>query len=165
MIDVAGRLLVAMPALTDPNFTRSVIHVIEHDDATGTVGVVINRPSRMEVAEHLPGVAEAVVPPSVVFIGGPVEREIALTMVREGDVVALAPEPAADRPCRVFSGYSGWGAGQLAAEIAEGAWHVAEGAPDDVFTMRPERLWSDLWRRQSGPLRMLATFPIDPRYN
>lgn len=165
MIDVTGMLLIAMPALMDPNFTRTVIHVLEHDEATGTVGVVINRPSWLQVAEHLPGVAEAVVPPPVVFIGGPVEREIALTVVREEDTVTLAPEPVADHPCRVFSGYSGWGVGQLAAEIAEGAWHVAEGGPDDVFTPHPERLWSEVWRRQHGALRMLATYPVDPRDN
>lgn len=165
MMDVTGRLLVAMPALTDPNFTRSVIHVLEHDEESGTVGVVINRPSWLQVSEHLPDISDVVVPPPVVFIGGPVEREIALTVVREGDDVALVPEPATDRPCRVFSGYSGWGAGQLAAEIAEGAWHVAEGGADDVFTPHPERLWSDVWRRQSGALRMLATYPVDPRNN
>ena len=91
MMDVTGRLLVAMPALTDPNFTRSVIHVLEHDEESGTVGVVINRPSWLQVAEHLPDISDVVVPPPVVFIGGPVEREIALTVVREGDDVALVP--------------------------------------------------------------------------
>ena len=165
-MDLTGRLLVALPTLIDPNFHRSVVHVLEHDDSSGALGVIVNRPSWLEVSEHLPDLSEAVVPPAVVFIGGPVQREIALTLVRNqhGSPI-LIEEPETTRPCRVFSGYAGWGVGQLEAEIAEGSWYVAEAEPDDVFHPNPETLWSDVWRRQSGRLRMLATFPADLRAN
>lgn len=163
---LTGRLLVALPTLRDPNFRRTVVHILDHDDTTGTVGVIVNRPSWLEVAEHLPDVASSVVPPGVVFIGGPVQREIALTVVRDetrGPTLIEAPEST--QPCRVFSGYSGWEAGQLAGEIAEGSWYVTDSLPDDVFSEHPETLWSDVWRRQSGPLKMLATYPSDLRAN
>ena len=165
-MELAGKLLVALPTLTDPNFHRSVVHILEHDDVEGTVGVIINRPSWLQVAEHLPEVADVVVPPGVVFIGGPVQREIALTVIRDevlGPTLIEAPESSL--PCRVFSGYSGWGAGQLAGEIAEGSWHVTDSDLDDVFCEQPQALWSDIWKRQSGPLRMLATVPADLRAN
>lgn len=161
-MELSRRLLVALPALTDPNFHRSVVYLLEHDAGTGALGVIVNRPSWLEVSEHLPEVADAVVPPRVVFIGGPVQREIALTLVRDDDgapILIEAPDPS--RPCRVFSGYAGWGVGQLEEEIAEGSWHVADSEPGDVFSAQPETLWSDVWRRQNGRLRMLATFPAD----
>lgn len=165
-MDLTGRLLVALPTLTDPNFHRTVVYVLEHEPVSGALGVIVNRPSWMEVSEHLPELSDVVVPPAVVFIGGPVQREIALTVVRDdGGGPVLIEEPDASRPCRVFSGYAGWGVGQLEGEIAEGSWHVAEPEPDDVFCPHPETLWSDVWSRQSGRLRMLATFPADLRAN
>lgn len=165
-MDLTGLVLVALPALMDPNFHRTVVHVLEHDETSGALGVVINRPSWLEVSAHLPELSETVVPPAVVFIGGPVQREIALTMVRdeEGNPT-LIEEPDTTRPCRVFSGYAGWGSGQLEAEIAEGSWYVAQPMADDVFCEHPETLWSDVWRRQTGRVRMLATFPADIRAN
>lgn len=165
-MELTGRSLVALPTLTDPNFNRSVVHILEHGAATGALGVIVNRPSWLEVSEHLPELAGAVVPPGVVFIGGPVQREVALTIVRDDNgAPRLIEEPDTSLPCRVFSGYAGWGIGQLEGEIAEGSWHVADPEADDVFSEHPETLWSDIWRRQVGPLRMLATFPVDLRAN
>ncbi|MGD2061763.1 MAG: YqgE/AlgH family protein [Acidimicrobiia bacterium] len=165
-MDLTGRLLVALPTLTDPNFHRSVVHVLEHGAVTGAVGVIVNRPSWLEVSEYLPELAGSVVHPGVVFIGGPVQREVALTIVRDDNgAPVLIDEPDTSLPCRVFSGYAGWGIGQLEGEIAEGSWHVADPEPDDVFCEHPATLWSDVWRRQVGPLRMLATFPADLRAN
>lgn len=165
-MDLKGRLLVALPALADPNFHRSVVHVLDHDTTSGAVGVIINRPSWLEVPEHLPDLAAVVVPPEVVFIGGPVQREIALTVVKgEDGTPTLIEEPDTSLPCRVFSGYAGWGVGQLEAEIAEGSWYVADAEPGDVFCERPDTLWSEVWRRQRGRVRMLATFPADLRAN
>lgn len=165
-MDLTGRLLVALPTLIDPNFHRSVVHVLEHDPAAGALGIIVNRPSWLEVSEHLPDLADAVIPPAVVFIGGPVQREVALTVVRDDrGFPTLIEEPETTQPCRVFSGYAGWGIGQLEGEISEGSWHVADSEPDDVFRTHPESLWSDVWRRQSGRLQMLATFPADLRAN
>ncbi len=166
MRDLEGRLLVAMPSLADPNFTRTVIQVLTHEPDSGTIGVIVNRPSTLEVSDHLPLLAEVVVDPPVVFIGGPVQREIALTVVRdEFGRPALLEGPETTRACRVFSGYSGWEPGQLASEIAEGAWHVTDPWSDDIFTDHPEKLWADVWKRQEGTLRLLATFPTDLRAN
>jgi putative transcriptional regulator len=69
------------------------------------------------------------------------------------------------RALRIFAGYSGWGAGQLESELSQGAWVVVESMPGDAFTRRPERLWSDVLRRQPGEARFLATAPSDPSLN
>src|ERR1700757_5092899 len=77
----AHRLLVASPSLTDPEFFRTVVFVIEHDD-TGTVGVVINRPSHTPVGQILPDWQDVMSEPAVVFNGGPVQRDGALGLGR-----------------------------------------------------------------------------------
>lgn len=172
-----GTLLVASPLLADPNFDRTVVFVLQHD-GDGAVGVVLNRPSGEPVETHLPEWARRLEDPPVVFVGGPVDRAVAIGLVRSEHpteptalggigMVDLASDPAAGTPgaVRVFSGYAGWGPGQAEAEMAEGAWLVVDATADDVFTQAPEDLWSAVLRRQGGRVAMLATFPTDPSMN
>jgi putative transcriptional regulator len=181
---LAGRLLLATPLLVDPNFQRTTVFIAEHSP-DGAVGVVLNRPSDTDVAGVLPAWGDAVTSPAVVFVGGPVAQEGALALARmggaeppdagfqpvidgfgvvdlEADSELLAPYLAG---MRVYAGYAGWGPGQLDAEVAEGAWYVVAGAPDDVFCSRPEVLWRDVLRRQGGDLALVSTFPPDPTLN
>lgn len=173
----AGTLLVASPLLVDPNFYRTVVFVLQHD-RDGAVGVVLNRPSAESVETHLPEWARRLEDPPVVFVGGPVDRAVAIGLVRSDrpteptslkgiGMVDLASDPAAGSPgpVRVFSGYAGWGPGQAEAEMDEGAWLVVDATVDDVFTQAPEELWSVVLRRQGGKLAMLATFPTDLSMN
>ncbi|SEF90556.1 putative transcriptional regulator [Thermomonospora echinospora] len=184
-----GRLLVATPQLEDPNFRRSVVLVVEHDEVEGTLGVVLNRPTEVPVDHVLPPWAELATGPSVVFQGGPVALDSALALARvpgedeplgwralDGDtdvgrvgLVDLDAPPgliaAEVIQLRVFAGYAGWGAGQLQSEIEEGAWYVVPGEAGDVFAGDPERLWQAVLRRQSGDLAFVATFPDDPSLN
>lgn len=164
---VAGRLVVATPLLVDPNFHRSVVLLLNHDD-DGTLGVVLDRPTTIQVDEYLPAWADVVADPPVVFMGGPVDPEVGIGVaIRFGsiEVVDLTGDPATDAPVRIFAGYAGWGAGQLEAEIAEEAWFVAESAATDVISDRPDDLWSTVLRRQPGRMAMFASFPPDPRMN
>jgi putative transcriptional regulator len=69
------------------------------------------------------------------------------------------------RELRVFAGYAGWAAGQLEGEIAQGAWYVVDALPADTFNDVPDRLWSDVLRRQPWPLSAVATCPPDPTMN
>ena len=170
----AGRLLLATPVLVDPHFWRTVIFMLQHDDE-GTVGIVLNRPTSELVADHLPTWSERGEDPARIFYGGPVEPEMAITLgpVGSGEATALPgvslvdlsgdPDPEAGR-VRVYSGYAGWGAGQLEAEIEEGSWYVVQASPDDPFD-RPEGQWSRVLRRQSGYLSLVSTFPDDVGMN
>jgi putative transcriptional regulator len=65
---------------------------------------------------------------------------------------------------RVYSGYAGWGPGQLEAEIEDGSWYVVPASPDDPFD-RPEGQWSRVLRRQQGHLGLVSTFPDDVSLN
>ena len=76
---VPGALLVAMPSLTDPTFAGTVIYVLDHSD-TGTVGVVLGRPSQVAIRDVLPGWCDLAVEPGVFHVGGPCETDTALCL-------------------------------------------------------------------------------------
>jgi putative transcriptional regulator len=186
---LSGRLLAATPLLGDPNFRRTVILIVEDDPEEGTLGVVLNRPTEVPLGQVLEAWTELVTGPPVVFRGGPVSPNSALAlalargedeplgwrslagsplMARVGLVdLEAPPELLAEgiSSFRVFAGYAGWGAGQLRAEIDEGAWYVLAGEPADAFIAEPERLWPAVLRRQGGDLALVATYPDDPVLN
>lgn len=177
-----GRLLVATPLLSDGIFDRTVVLLLEHG-AEGALGVVLNRPSDLELSDSLPGWSEVAVEPAVVFVGGPVAAGGALCLGRAGGGGAPGWEPVVGRvgivdlnlpawevvpdldAVRVFSGYAGWGEGQLEQEVAAGAWLVVDGEPDDPLSAAPERLWRDVLRRQGGTTAWLANHPHEPSLN
>ena len=182
-----GSLLVAMPALTDPTFAGSVVYVLDQS-ATGTIGVVLGRPSEVRIGDVLPGWSELAVEPGVFHVGGPCETDTALCLAtRRGStplpdgsglrevagavhLVDLDSDPeeldGEIGGLRVFAGYAGWSSGQLASELAEGAWACVAGLPADVLTgaAGPD-LWRSVLRRQSGRLGVLSTAPADPSAN
>ncbi|HEY0932148.1 MAG TPA: YqgE/AlgH family protein [Trebonia sp.] len=185
----AGRLLVATPLLGDANFKRSVVLIVEHEEVQGTLGVVLNRPSTVDVGQVLEQWTELAAEPSVVFRGGPVAPDSALALAQipgQGEPAGWRPLDGApalarlglldlDTPpgllataitrLRVYAGYAGWSPGQLEAEIDEGAWYVIPAQPGDVFAAAPDRLWRQVLRRQEGDLAFLATYPDDPTLN
>ncbi|MGH8773727.1 MAG: YqgE/AlgH family protein [Jiangellaceae bacterium] len=178
-----GRLLVATPALRDPNFARSVVYVLLHEP-DGALGVVVNRPTSMPVTDILPSWQPVVTEPGVVFQGGPVSLDSALGLVAMVDgneplgvrrvsgrvgVVDLDAPPEVVQPgvvaMRVFAGYAGWSPDQLESEIDEGSWYVVDAHPEDAFRGDVDVLWQTVLRRQDGLLAMMATFPPDPSLN
>jgi putative transcriptional regulator len=180
----AGRLLVATPSLVDPNFANAVVLLLDHD-GDGSLGVVLNRPSAITVAAVLPDWAASVDPPEVLFEGGPVSTDAALAVALVPDagpdpigfrrlfdrtgIIDLDTPPEVLAPAitrmRVFAGYSGWGSGQLEAEIEEGSWYVVDCTAHDIFDGAPGGLWSAVLRRQPGSLAWVSTRPADPTLN
>lgn len=174
MDSYAGSLLVATPALLDPNFYRTVVLLLQHEE-DGCVGVVLNRPTEELVAEHLPGWEDRVSDPKIVNYGGPVEPEVAIGLALAGDgmptgvpglkLVDLSAPPDEDHgPVRIYSGYSGWGAEQLESEIALGSWYVVQASPEDPFDT-DDGQWRRVLRRQPGFLSIVSTFPDDVTLN
>jgi putative transcriptional regulator len=148
--------------MTDPNFHRSVVLVLEHQPE-GAMGVVLNRPNPHRLDQALPGWERLATDPAVLFIGGPVGdgSGIALTVDVEGEpeIVDLNLDPdevVLPRPVRVFVGYAGWSPGQLEAELVDRDWIVADATADDLTTARPDWLWRVVLRRQGGRTAWLA---------
>jgi len=176
---VSGRLLLATPDLLDPNFYRAVVLICSHDDE-GAFGLILNRPLEAPVADHLGEWSEHVVEPAVVFEGGPVQRSTAIGLAlgpanrvwtievgRGLGLIDLDDDSATVElnALRVFSGYAGWGRGQLEAEIASEGWFVVDRWPDDSFSSEPEQLWRAILLRQGRDLAIYANFPDDPAAN
>jgi putative transcriptional regulator len=171
----AGGLLVAQPVMDDPNFARTVILLLAHDDAEGSMGLVINRPgSTLDSPERSPLVEwiATSVGPHVEFIGGPVEESGYICLSQDfgspsgvTSVDMMTDDPTSDSVHRVFQGYSGWGPGQLSYELTENAWWVLPSEPMDAFDMDPFTLWSRVMGRQASELRKLADYPADPTVN
>jgi putative transcriptional regulator len=190
---LTGRLLVATPALGESTFERSVVLVLDHDE-DGALGVVINRPTPVDVSEVLPVWQPLASEPGVLFQGGPVALDSALGLALvpgAGDEEPLGWRRVAGRiglvdldvppeilaadvsRLRIFAGYSGWSAGQLEDELAEGAWYVVDtwlggltgDDGGDAFSERPEHLWRAVLRRQGGDLAMVSTYLDDPSLN
>lgn len=183
VMSLAGRLLVAAPVLRDPNFDRTVVLMLSHDE-DGAMGVVVNRPTDVPITSILPDWQPVVSEPDVVFKGGPVSLDSALGLAAlvDGDeplgarrvigrlaVVDLDAPPELVSPAvlgmRVFAGYAGWSPDQLEAEIEEGAWYVVDAEASDAFSQSAEDLWRAVLRRQPGPLSWMADFPPDPSLN
>ncbi|MFE3546437.1 YqgE/AlgH family protein [Nocardia sp. NPDC059177] len=182
----AGNLLVSAIDLVEPTFRRTVVYVIEHNDA-GSLGVVINRPSETPVADVLPGWAELAAAPSDLYIGGPVKRDAALCLgtlhagvdisevrgLRRVDgrvvLVDLDADPAEIGPLvegiRIFAGYAGWSMGQLDGELDNDDWVVVSALPTDPLATDQHDLWASVLRRQPLPLALLATHPIELERN
>src|SRR3954463_3505276 len=136
-----GQLLVASPALADPNFARSVVFITEHNDE-GAMGIVLDRPSEAPVASVVPQLAE-IAGGEPIYVGGPVHPQAIVLLAEFADPEAAAWIVVADvglasadvdldelaaavRRGRVYAGYSGWGAGELEGEMEDGSW-IREG--------------------------------------
>jgi putative transcriptional regulator len=163
---LAPGLLLAMPQLIDPNFTRAVVLMIEHGDG-GSFGLVVNQPSPIKAAELLEsldmswrGDREA-----VVWSGGPVQPSTGWVLhepivgldvgpttgtVEIGEELALSTSPERLRSiagappgrCRILLGYSGWAPGQLASEMARGSWLHADADPAVIFDTPADEMWT-----------------------
>lgn len=180
---VRGKLLVAGPALVDPNFVRTVVVMIEHNEQ-GALGFIVNREVSVPMGELLPSWPY---PDQLAFQGGPVEGQTGLGLGLLHTSVTLPPPPEARpllgslyavdltadgaylatifRSLRVFFGYAGWAPGQLDRELEDFGWIVVDGEESDIFSEDPEQQWSSVLARQPGRVRELRHYPIDPAWN
>jgi putative transcriptional regulator len=173
-----GSLLIAAPQLLDPNFRRTVVLVADHGDE-GAMGVILNRPSGMTVADAAPDLEPLVGGEAPIFAGGPVQPSsgVVLAEVTEadepvfGDIVLvpglgeLADVIDGAGSVRVFAGYAGWGPGQLDDELGRDDWILEPARAADVFSEDPETLWGTVLERKGGQYALLARMPEDPSLN
>ncbi len=163
---VSPALLLSMPQLEDPNFSRSVVLLCQHS-AEGAWGLVLNRPTGQRAAEVV-----QLDPPLVgdsgldIWVGGPVEPSRGCILLgddpKDPDAVELAAglflsgsprllrrllEHAPPRRTRLMMGYAGWGPGQLEAELTQSAWLIGDLDLDLVFDIDAAVMWETAIRR------------------
>ena len=166
---LAPALLLSMPQLVDPNFSRTVVLLCKHSDE-GAFGLVVNRPlvtsGRVVVNLDPPVSTDSDLE---VWVGGPVEPQrswmlvggesgseesISGMRIAEGLYLSTSPdllrrllEPDPPPRTRLVVGYSGWGPGQLEAELTASAWLMSDIDRDLIFSTPPERMWEAAIRR------------------
>lgn len=164
MLDLTGKLLIAMPGMGDPRFDRSVIFMCSHG-TDGAMGLIVNKPADLRLGDLLAQMDMACEDPAVaqaaVRFGGPVETGRGFVLHSSDYSANLHSLKVTDKfsmtatldiledianargPARkaLMLGYSGWGPGQLEAEISDNGWLTAEADSDLVFNTPDEDKW------------------------
>ena len=182
MNSLAGHLLLALPALDDPNFRQTVTLMIEHNEESA-MGLVLNRPSGTTLSEAWSHVAESPCPlHAVLHVGGPCEGPLMVLhsdahhsdrpvtdsihfSVAETSLNSIVAEPPMH--ARFFVGYAGWGPGQLENELRHGAWLATPATPELAFD-ESDTLWRKLIAEayeQLSPKWRPPIMPDDPSLN
>lgn len=159
-VNLTGHFLIAMPAMVDPNFSRTLTYVCEHGD-DGALGLIVNRPTDMDLANLFERVDISLEATDLsalpVYYGGPVQTdrgfvlhrpagdwqsslqvndEMALTSSR--DILLSIGSAATPREFIFALGYAGWSAGQLEWELSQNAWLTVPADPQIIFGLPPE---------------------------
>jgi putative transcriptional regulator len=163
--DTGAIMLVASPALTDPDYRRTVLIAVPVE-GNRHVGIIINRPTRRSLSSLFPEHEPSKQVRDPVFLGGPMLRRAIFAMVRtdnnpgggsirvmrhlflatQGNVVDEIIEKTPN-DARYFVGYVAWRPGELRMEVDRGMWHVLDADEDTVFRRDTDTLWEELLRR------------------
>jgi putative transcriptional regulator len=178
----SGQLLVSEPFLADPNFRKTVVLLCEHE-AQGSVGFIINRLLDVDTDEVIPGLLNVNFP---IYYGGPVEQNTLHFIHKAGllidesfpigdDIfwggnidqinILLESGKATEQDFKFFIGYSGWGEGQLEAEIDHKAWWLTNLIKAEAFNENIEDIWPNTVRTMGNDFAYLADAPEDYNWN
>lgn len=159
-----GKFLVASRDLGDPNFARTVILLVHYTEDQGAVGLVVNRATDVPISRVFQDLKEAKSRTDPVYVGGPVELNSVLALLKTaskpenavrvfGDVYLISNKDllkatlasgAEASVFHAFVGYAGWGPGQLEHEVDLGAWHIMPADAATVFHADPDSVWPRL---------------------
>lgn len=162
-----GKFLVAANHLNGSDFSQTVIYLVAYSQR-GALGVVVNRPTDIQLARALPHLADQPHAEDVIYAGGPVGRAQMLLLVRSqtfsrGEMLPITAEVSvtsspdnltrlaatATAQFHVYAGYAGWSARQLDSEVARGDWHVMPADPTTLFDTDLKDVWSALKKKDS----------------
>ena len=163
---LSNQFLIAMPELEDPNFSRTVTLICQHDE-NGALGVIINRTvnslSINDVLDQfsLPKPESGCIGRQPIYVGGPVHNELGLVLHRglgnwqstlnvggqlgltsSRDVLEAIAHSGGPDDCLLVLGYAGWSAGQLDFEIRQNAWLTVPADPRIIFEVEVEQRWA-----------------------
>lgn len=181
-----GTLLISPPFLGDPNFERSVVLVCRDEPEDGSFGLVLNHLTALslgDVLDLLPEAGSATELP--LYAGGPVESNTLHYLHRRADLFGatdlgqdvywggdfeqllglIGSGVVPSDEVRIFVGYSGWSAGQLAGEMQRKSWIRHPASAGKVFTLTSDAFWREILREKGGRFKVLANYPVDPRLN
>ena len=178
-----GEILLSEPTMGDLHFGRAAVLLIDHNDAEGTFGIIMNKPLSMRLNELVDTFNDFDAP---VYLGGPVAENKIFFMHTLGDLVPESFEVveglywggdaevlntlieqgiASKDNTRFFLGYSGWEAGQLASELERNSWVVCKAGAKTLLNTPADRLWNTLVTRMGKEYALWSRFPKNPENN
>jgi putative transcriptional regulator len=177
-----GKFLVASRDLGDPNFAQTVILLVRYTEDQGAVGLVVNRATDVPISRVFQEFKEAKGRMDPVYVGGPVELNSVLALLKSAskpengtrvfaDVYLISNKDSLKATLasgaeasvfHTFVGYAGWSAGQLQHEVELGAWHIMAADAATVFHSDPDSVWPRLIRRTET---QIAGIPRVPGYS
>ncbi|BBL73485.1 YqgE/AlgH family protein [Methylomagnum ishizawai] len=179
--NLTNHFLIAMPGMTDPLFARTVTYLCQHNEE-GALGIIVNRPSELTLADIMEQMEIDVAAPTVgqipVYYGGPVQPErgfvlhgpmpgqqwssslkvsdqISLTTSR--DILEAIGQGEGPHDVLIALGYAGWGKGQLEREIVENAWLNAHADPSILFQRPAASRWKAAAELMGVNIALLTT--------
>ena len=180
MTSLANQFLIAMPALDESYFGRTIIYLCEHDDE-GAMGLVINKPTDLSIAKileelNLTDDEKSVLSEQTVMSGGPVQTDRGfvlhndnkqwssslnlsdqITVTTSKDILAkLDTEQGPDKFIMTL-GYAGWSPGQLEQELADNTWLTLEADPELLFHTPVNECWDQALKKLGVSVEQLST--------
>ncbi|KAB1066000.1 YqgE/AlgH family protein [Salibacter halophilus] len=177
----AGNILISDPFLPDPNFSRTVVLLTEHNEE-GSLGFVLNRESDFKLSSIIDDITDF---DANIYVGGPVGLNQLFYIHRMGDVLQnskkiidgvhwggdfdqlkfyIETKQVKPGDIRFFAGYSGWSPGQLEAEIKEKTWIVAPIEKEQIMK-ESEDYWKEILSGLGNKFKVMSNFPEDPNLN
>ena len=178
-----GDLLISEPFLADPNFSRTVILLCEHNEE-GSFGFVLNKSAKVKLNELIEGVDNR---EDAIYVGGPVQQNTLQFIHKNNDLIEggievrdgiywggdfeemlamMEGDLIKEEDIKFFIGYSGWSAGQLKGELELNSWIISRNVNiDQIFNTDIESLWKEVLNTMGGKYKIVANFPVDPRLN
>jgi putative transcriptional regulator len=163
VLPAPGMFLVARRGFLDPNFSQTVVYLLQHD-TEATFGLVVNRPGSSSLYSALPYVADTPFASSPVYLGGPMDPDMLVMLIRNSTASPLMRrvvdtihasvslqvlndllvDHKSPDDVRFYLGYAGWSPGKLERELEHHYWHLLKGDPAAVFGPEAAALWQTL---------------------
>ena len=188
-----GYCLISETELVDPNFHRTVVLLVNHNEE-GAFGLVVNRPAEISLGDIVTEFEDEPLGRLEAYVGGPVEQHYLFTLhtglpesaqsqyaLHPAEGIVFEPvfhamegylrnewntlDPQQQPRINFYLGYAGWGPGQLEAEIAQKAWLVIPATQEIVFHPDPSEGWNAALSRKGGIYHIIAQTGFKPSMN
>ena len=180
-----GSLLIANPVLPDPNFSRTVILLCDHDEQ-GSFGLVINRSTQLKAPDLFININILKSYNEKIYLGGPVSQSVVFFLCRSPSAAGKLDEVCSgvylgsnletleslyaslenpEQDIRFYLGYSGWSGGQLAEEMAQNSWLVQKSNEQFIFLDSESLIWPKAVNSLGEKYQYLTKAPVNPQWN
>jgi len=180
-----GSLLIANPVLPDPNFSRTVILLCDHDEQ-GSFGLVINRSTQLKAPDLFLNINILKSYNEKIYLGGPVSPSMVFFLCRSPSAAGKLDEVCSgvyfgsnletlkslysslenpEQDIRFYLGYSGWSGGQLAEEMEQNSWLVQRANEQFIFLDSESSIWPQAVNSLGEKYQYLTKAPVNPQWN